>query len=81
MADEQSLLESLLNMSLRSACYNDKVFFFGNKEEFGTTSSSIRLSEFLDYRTSGLQNFTVHLFYLHYVELTSTKPFSHMRNI
>ena len=26
MADEQTLLEALLNMSLRSACYNDKVF-------------------------------------------------------
>jgi len=34
MADEQTLLDALLNMSLRSAYYNDKVFFLVTNKNF-----------------------------------------------
>ena len=40
VVDEQTLLETFLNMSLRSACFNDIVFFFMVKSKtfvLGTT--------------------------------------------
>jgi hypothetical protein len=35
MVDEQTPLEAVLNMSLRSACFSDEAFFlFGKKQNF-----------------------------------------------
>ena len=50
LVDLQTLLEAFLNVSLRSACFSDEVFFMvkDNKTfSFGTTLRVIRISKLL----------------------------------
>ena len=53
VVDEQTLLEAFLNMSLRSACFNDIVFFYGKKQNFCSWDYSSQVLDCQDFQIVG----------------------------